>query len=125
MKVDALNGKSRWYLSFLILLVLTPLSWKDSKADSKWALVFLGDRVWAGDIRAVGLGSNMQLLEDSLALQQNPATTINIRKFTFQTSAYFSSDRGSSDDYTETDASFTFSSFIFAVPLIDRLSVGL
>jgi hypothetical protein len=88
-------------------------------------LVFLGDRVWAGDIRAVGLGSNMQLLEDSLALQQNPATTINIRKFTFQTSAYFSSDRGSSDDYTETDASFTFSSFIFAVPLIDRLSVGL
>jgi PPE-repeat protein len=123
--VNALRRTRRWLLSLLVALLALASGWGNAEADSKWALVFLGDRVWSGDIRAVGLGSDMQLIEDSLALQLNPATTANVNKFTFAADGYFSSDRGSSEEFNETDASFTFSSFIFAVPLLKRLSVGL
>ena len=99
--------------------------WEGARADSKWALVFLGDRLWSGDVRATSLGSDMQLLEDSLSLQYNPATLSSVRKFTFTANVFFTSDRGHSEDFTETDASFTFSSFSFAVPLMSRLTMGL
>jgi long-subunit fatty acid transport protein len=64
-------------------------------------------------------------VEDSLALQHNPATAAAIRKFTFEADVYFSSNRARSGEFNETDASFTFSSFAFAVPVISRLSLGL
>lgn len=122
--------RGRSITRFLLFLVLAPVllcasGFEEAQADSKWALLFLGDRVWQGDVRATGLGSDMQLVEDSLALQHNPATMANARKFTFTANAYFTSDRGSSNEFNETDASFTFSSFVFAVPLFKRLSVGL
>lgn len=99
--------------------------WEGARADSKWALVFLGDRMWSGDVRATSLGSDMQLLEDSLSLQHNTATLSTIRKFTFTANVYFTSDRATSENYTETDGSFTFSSFSFAVPVMSRLTLGL
>jgi hypothetical protein len=123
--VGKLRGTRILLLTVLAASVLGAGGWRDAWADSKWSLVFLGDRVWTGDVRAIGLGSDMQLVEDSLALQHNPATAAAIRKFTFAANVYFSSDRGRSDEYTETDASFTFSSFIFAVPVWSRLSLGL
>jgi hypothetical protein len=123
--VGALRGTRILLLTVLAGMTVGAFGWGDARADSKWALLFLGDRVWTGDVRAIGLGSDMQLVEDSLALQHNPATAAAIRKFTFAANVYFSSDRGSSVELTETDASFTFSSFMFAVPVWSRLSLGL
>jgi long-subunit fatty acid transport protein len=96
-----------------------------ARADSKWGLVFLGDRMWSGDVRAVSLGSDLQIIDDSLAVQINPATFANARKFTFNANVYFTSDKGKSDEWAETDASFKFSSLVFAVPIVPRLSIGL
>jgi len=118
--------KARNFL--LVLLAVTALAAagrQDARADSKYALVFLGDQILPGDVRAIGLGSHMQLLEDSLALQYNPATLAAIRKFTFAANVYFTSDRARSEEFEETDVDFQFSSLMFAVPLTSRLSAGL
>jgi hypothetical protein len=123
--VRALVGTLRFALPVLAVLVMGTAGSDQARADSKWGLVFLGEPVWTGDVRAIGLGSQFQLLEDSLSLQHNPATVAAIRKFTFQANVYFASDRASSPDYKETDASFKFSSFMFAVPIVPRLSLGL
>ncbi|MCK4774737.1 MAG: hypothetical protein KAT30_08120 [Candidatus Krumholzibacteria bacterium] len=96
-----------------------------ARADSKYALVFLGERLWAGDVRAISLGSNMQLVEDSLALQYNPATLSSARKFTFGITGYFTMDKGKSADYEETDASSKVSSFVVGFPIMSRISLGL
>jgi len=94
-------------------------------ADSKYALVFLGEKMWAGDVRAIGLGSEMQLLADSLALQYNPAALANARKFTFAISGYISSNKGQSEEFTETDVSSKISSLLFGFPIMSRVSLGI
>jgi hypothetical protein len=122
----SVGAAKRILLTLVVAAILAGGSgWEDARAGSKWALVFLGDRVWSGDVRATSLGSDMQILEDSLSLQHNPATLPAIRKFTFTANVFFTSDRASSEDFTETDASFTFSSFSFAVPIMSRLTLGL
>lgn len=92
-------------------------------AESKYNLVFLGERMDAGDIRSVTLGGGMQIIDDSLSvLQLNPAMLTLSRKTTFGAAQYFTSDRGESPRLTETDASFKFTSFSFAFPVTKRLS---
>ena len=93
-------------------------------AESKYSLLLLGERIWAGEVRAISLGSDMQLLEDSLALQYNPAAWSMIRKVTFTSSGYFSSDRLRSDEYNEREASVRFSTFMIAFPLTRRFTLG-
>jgi hypothetical protein len=108
----------------LCLLVMLAAS-GGARADSKYALVFLGERLSAGDVRAISLGSNMQLVEDSLALQYNPAALASARKFTFSVTGYFTMDKGKSADYEETDASAKVSSFLVGFPVMSRISLGL
>ena len=81
--MGAVRGTRILLLTVLAGMAVGAGGWGDARADAKWALVFLGDRVWTGDVRAIGLGSDMQLVEDSLSLQYNPATVAAIRKFTF------------------------------------------
>jgi hypothetical protein len=95
------------------------------RADTKYGLLFLGERIWSGDARAIGLGSDYHLLEDSLALQHNPATFSAADKFTFNLSGYFSVNRGRSEEFTETDVSTKLASFLVAFPIVSRLSLGL
>jgi hypothetical protein len=118
----AIVKKSKTLL--LALLVISAAA-GGARADSKYALVFLGERLWAGDVRAISLGSNMQLVEDSLALQYNPATLASARKFTFAVTGYFTMDKGKSADYEETDASSKVSSFVVGFPIMSRISLGL
>ncbi len=96
-----------------------------ARADTKYGLLFIGERIWTGDIRAISLGSDYHLLEDSLALQYNPATISIARKFTFAISGYYSVNRATNDEYTETDASAKFTSLIVAFPIMQRVSLGI
>jgi len=95
-----------------------------ARAESKYSLLLLGERIWAGEVRAISLGSDMQLLEDSLALQYNAAAWSMVRKVTFTSSGYFSSDRLRSDEYNEREASVRFSTFTMAFPVTGRFTVG-
>jgi long-subunit fatty acid transport protein len=111
----------------LIAAVCLAVQTSTPRSESKYNLVFLGQRMDAGDVRAIALGGGMQLLDDSLSvLQFNPATLTAARKVTFGAAQYFTSDRAQSDELTEQDASFKFSSFTFAFPLTSRatLAVG-
>jgi tetratricopeptide (TPR) repeat protein len=95
------------------------------RSESKYNLVFLGQRIDTGDIRSISLGGGMQLLDDTLSvLQLNPATIAAVRKVTFGAAQYFTSDRGQSEELTEQDASFKFSSFTFAFPLTNRVTLA-
>jgi hypothetical protein len=109
-----------------VALALVMFAAGDSaRADTKYGLLFVGERIWTGDVRAIGLGSDYHLLEDSLALQYNPATLSCTRKFTFAISGYYSVNRATNDEYVETDASAKFTSLIVAFPIMNQVTLGL
>jgi hypothetical protein len=94
-------------------------------ADTKYGLLFMGERMWSGDVRAIGLGSDFHLVEDSLSLQHNPATFASVKKFTFSICGYVSVNRGRNDEYVETDVATKLSSFLVGFPVMSRLTLGL
>jgi hypothetical protein len=108
----------------LLIVTLLAAGAAPAAADSKYGLVFLGEKMSSGDVRAISLGSEMQLVADSLALQYNPATLADKRKFTFGICGYISTDRGRSEELAETDVSSKISSLVFGFPITSRVSLG-
>ncbi len=95
-------------------------------AGSKFGLNFLGDRLDAGDVRSIALGSDLQLIPDSLAvLQANPAAMTFIRRVTVGAVQFVSSNRSKSEGLNEQAVSVKYPAFKLAVPLDDRVTFGI
>lgn len=113
---------SRWLIVLAVLAA--PVR---SEGASVYSMVFLGEAVESGDVRAISLGGSTQLFVDSLGAGQfNPALLSRVPKTTFGATQYLSVDQGRSEEYSNRDASFTFSSIraVFPVASLVRLSVG-
>lgn len=97
-----------------------------ARADSIFALNLLGERVDVGDARIVALGGFVQTVDDSLGvLQYNPAALAWMKRFSFGTAGYFTSDLNKSEDLTNRKNGTTFSQLLFAFPIYrDRVTAG-
>lgn len=120
-----MSGKPRILLLAIALVGLTApaTSW----ATSVFSLNLVGERLEAGDSRAIALGGSTQLLADSLAvLALNPALLARLPRVTVGVTQVLALDEGRSTRFAERDISFTFSSFRVAFPLSRHLvfSIG-
>ncbi len=113
-----------------VLLALTAATvcapW-DARGTSVYSMVLLGESVESGDVRAISLGSSMQLVDDSLGVvQRNPALLSRLPYVTIGATQYLAMDQGRSNNYKERDVSFTFSSLrvVFPIAGLIRLGIG-
>lgn len=98
---------------------------RQAQATSVYSMVFVGERVEAGDVRAIALGGSTQLVSDSLGLlSSNPALLSRVRLVTLGVSQVLAMDEARSDQYTERDNSFLFPSLRFGFPILNRLVVS-
>lgn len=110
----------------LVLAAVLQLAAGAACGESIFNLNLLGSPVSQGDIHGIALGGNYQLVNDSLAvLQANPAMLSLVRKVTFGTSQYVSSDLTRGATGTERNVSTKFTAFTFAFPFLNRFAVGL
>jgi hypothetical protein len=95
-------------------------------AGSKFGMNFLGDRMEAGDIRAIALGGDFQVVRDSLGvLQRNPALLSFLDRVTLGAAQLVASDRGKSGGVSETDVSVKYPTFVLGVPLHEGLVISI
>lgn len=96
-----------------------------ARAESIFGLNLVGERIDAGDARAMALGGAGQLLDDSLAvLQLNPAMISIANKVTFGVSQYFASDLSRSEAGQEQEVGAKFTGFAFTFPLFTKFTLG-
>jgi hypothetical protein len=109
-------------LVWALVLVCAP----GARAESSFSLNLLGERIDAGDARAVALGGTVQLLDDSLGvLQLNPAMLSYASRVTFGAGQFFAADANKSSLGDEKDVTTKFTSFSFAFPVLRLFTVGL
>lgn len=111
----------------IILVVLGLLAPVGAGAASIYSMILVGERLEAGDVRAVSLGGSQQLLVDSLAaVSANPALLSKLPRVTIGASQFVGVDQGRSDDYRERDISVAFTGLrvVFPVYNLFRLSIG-
>lgn len=116
----------RRYVLLAIATAAVCAPW-EAKGTSVYSMVLLGESVESGDVRAISLGSSMQLVDDSLGVvQRNPALLSRLPYVTIGATQYLAMDQGRSDDFEERDVSFTFSSVrvVFPIAGLVRLGIG-
>ncbi len=110
-----------------ILIVLGLLVPVGVRAVSTYSMILVGERLDAGDVRAVSLGGSQQILVDSLAaVSANPALLSKLPRVTIGASQFVGIDQGRSDDYRERDISVAFTGLriVFPVYNLFRFSIG-
>lgn len=96
-----------------------------ARADSIFALNFLGERVDPGDARISALGGYVQTVDDSLGvLQYNPAALAWLKRFSFGVSGYVTSDVNKSANVDARSNGTSFSQLLFAFPLYKERVTG-
>jgi hypothetical protein len=111
-------------LSFIVFVFAFLLP-GTSMGASVYSMLLMGERIESGDVRAITLGGSQHLMVDSLgAGSLNPALLARIPRMTIAATQYLATDEGRSQDYTEQDISFTFSSFRMVVPVGRWLRFG-
>ncbi len=97
----------------------------DARADSIFALNFIGERVEVGDSRVAALGGFIQSVDDSLGvLQYNPAALAWMKRFSFGAAGYFTSDVNKSETIDQRNNGTTFTHLLFAFPLYKHRVTG-
>lgn len=106
------------------LVLAAPLS--RARADSIFALNFVGERVEVGDARIGALGGFVQEVDDSLGvLQYNPAALAWMKRFSFGAAGYVTSDLNKSADIEQRNNGTSFTHLVFAFPVYkQRLTMG-
>lgn len=96
-----------------------------ARADSIFALNFVGERVEVGDARIAALGGFVQSVDDSLGvLQYNPAALAWMKRFSFGAAGYFTSDVNKSETIDQRNNGTTFTHLVFAFPLYKHKVTG-
>lgn len=95
-------------------------------AKSIFNLNFLGERVEAGDVRAIALGGSYIVIADSLGmLQLNPAMVSYTQRVTIAATSYVGTSGSESELYKERGGDFKFTALGIAFPIMRLFSVGL
>jgi hypothetical protein len=114
-----------WSLMLIAVCFLRPAP---ASASLVYDMVLLGEKLEAGDVRAIALGGSTQILMgDSLAVTQlNPALLSRLTQVTIGTTQFMAFDEGRSTQYSERDVSVKFSGLRLAFPIRRHvtLSVG-
>lgn len=96
-----------------------------ARADSIFALNFIGERVEVGDARVGALGGFVQSVDDSLGvLQYNPAALAWMKRFSFGAAGYVTSDVNKSETLDQRSNGTSFTHLLFAFPLYKHRVTG-
>jgi len=96
-----------------------------ARADSIFALNFIGERIEVGDARVAALGGFVQSVDDSLGvLQYNPAALAWMKRFSFGAAGYVTSDVNKSETLDQRSNGTTFTHLLFAFPLYKHRVTG-
>ncbi len=116
--------RRRW-LAISLSAALALAAARSARADSIFALNFIGERVEVGDARVAALGGFVQSVDDSLGvLQYNPAALAWMKRFSFGAAGYFTSDVNKSETIDQRNNGTTFTHLVFAFPLYKHKVTG-
>ena len=117
-----------WFAAICLLTVgAVASSPRDARSASVYSMVLIGERLEAGDVRAITLGGSGNVIPDTMSVMHyNQALLAHLTRVTIGASQFIGFDQATSDEFSEQDNSFAITTLQAAFPIYDKLvlSVG-
>jgi len=107
----------------LVILVAVATAWpRAARAASVYSMVLVGERLEAGDVRSIMLGSSAHLIGDTLSsMHYNQALLAKLHRVTVGASQFVAMDEGRTETLAEQDNSFAITTLQGAFPIYNKL----